>query len=942
MLVGCGGGSSTGALPPSTPPNPGPPPSGSPQFGPPPNIPGNRTNWVRTGSNPISLYYDATRNRLFASLPALNRLDVMEPDTGNIISQIPVSLAGNEPNGVWLASSKNISSSLDGKSLMALGVGYISTIDLASMQVVGKPPLPKALTSWTTPQSVHPTFLVAAAGGRFVMSSWGDFDVFNWDGTSAVASVHIFSDVYSLDRNLDGTKVLIASGDTGGGYELLDVASDTIVKQANYSNATIMTVRPNPVRDEWAIANSNGIDFFDANLNLIATVPAVGDRYWGMTFSPDGKYLYCVVSLGGLPFIITVDASLYSVVRVAPATGTDIAGFLRVPPEFIEQPIAADNSGLVFGLGEKGVVIDDSTYSVDPTKATPGIHAIIAKPDSGALSGSTQVQISTQVYSTLPAVWFGTRIANSESIDNAGQVSVTTPPAKAAGPVNIKIFPPDGYAHMMPQAFTYGTVITSIRNSVCAAAGGCSADIFGFGLSGNISQTTVKIGDNTAPVQAINYFDSNRPYPYSLEYLTVTVPPGVPGRADVTVITPIGSATLPGGLLYAKSVQRFPSSQRYNALLYDKSRQLLYASTDSSIVRYSVSTGTFLSPITPPRLTTQSQFQGLALTPDGSKLLAANQMDVSVAVIDPDNPTNAIAIPVPVPANTSGPQFLAATSTGKAIISMGRVTAEPAPGPLFVLDLGTMQIKASTDPNVSTLGDPLPVSGTSDGSMVMVGTTLMWSAVTDAFTLFDAAGPGGAMTGAAGDGNLFAAGPVLVDRDLNSTVGWGIPDEIAILFNISQQMDIALNNSGSLWFLPYADHLAILDSLHGAVIRDISLQNRLNLWTKVIAVDDTAQHIFLSDVQGLTVYEFLAAPLAIGSVTPSVVSSTGSSLVKIRGSGFQAGTTVTVSGKTASAILVDPNTLQVTMPANPVGPAQMVLQNPDGDSYRLDAAVVYQ
>jgi hypothetical protein len=72
----------------------------------PETIPGNRTNWVRLGSNPIGVYYDVPRNHVLASLPAMNRVEVIDVSTGNLSSSIPVSVANNEPNGVWLASAK--------------------------------------------------------------------------------------------------------------------------------------------------------------------------------------------------------------------------------------------------------------------------------------------------------------------------------------------------------------------------------------------------------------------------------------------------------------------------------------------------------------------------------------------------------------------------------------------------------------------------------------------------------------------------------------------------------------------------------------------------------------------------------------------------------------------------------------------------------------------
>ena len=67
-----------------------------------------------------------------------------------------------------------------------------------------------------------------------------------------------------------------------------------------------------------------------------------------------------------------------------------------------------------------------------------------------------------------------------------------------------------------------------------------------------------------------------------------------------------------------------------------------------------------------------------------------------------------------------------------------------------------------------------------------------------------------------------------------------------------------------------------------------------------------------------------------------------STVITVRGSGFQIGTTITVGGKTATAVYVDANTLQVTAPVNAAGAAQIIVQNPDGELYSLDAGLTYQ
>jgi len=783
-----------------------------------------------------------------------------------------------------------------------------------------------------------------------VFGSWGDSSFYNWDGLSATASLHSISDLYSFDRSFDGSKVMVISGDTGAAYQLLDITSDTITVQGNYTNAVLMTVRGNPVREEWALANSNGVDFLDGNLSLIARVslPLAGSlTYWGMTYSPDGKYLYFVYSPSGLPFVITVDTSTYQVTNISPATGTDLAYFRREPPEWITQPFAADTTGLVFGLGEKGVVIDDATYTVDPTQAMAQDYAILATPDNGPINASTPVVITTQVYPAQPDIWFGTQRASAERLNSSEQPQGTAPPAQTAGPVNIKLFPGQGsYTHVMPQAFTYGTTITSVRNSICVASGGCSADIFGFGLFGsNTTQTTVTIGGSSAAVQSTNYWNAIEPYSYPLQFVTVTVPPGTAGRADVLVKSGSGQATLSGGFLYANSLQSYPSSQTYNALLFDEKRQILYGSTNSQIVRFSVGSSNFLSPITPPSLTGQNQFEDMALTPDGSQLIVANETDNSVAVIDPDDPSSAQAVAIPANAAAGEPIFVAATSTGKALISM-----TGASGTLYELDLGTMQVVALTINGLYT-GEGPRLSATSDGSVILfrgyAGSNGFWNDAAQQFTPIHQNFAGSGLGSAAGDGNVFGVGEGFIASDGTSMTAASIPDELGG-FQSWEPNDAALNDAGSLEFAPGQTSVSgppgmfILDAHHGDVLDNIVLQNPINDWTKTVAVDSTAQHVFMADSQGLTVLTLEAAPLAIGWLNPAVASTGGSSVITLRGSGFQTGTTVTIGGKTATAVYVDANTLQVTVPANVAGAAQVVVQNPGGETYGLDAALLYQ
>jgi hypothetical protein len=74
--------------------------------------------------------------------------------------------------------------------------------------------------------------------------------------------------------------------------------------------------------------------------------------------------------------------------------------------------------------------------------------------------------------------------------------------------------------------------------------------------------------------------------------------------------------------------------------------------------------------------------------------------------------------------------------------------------------------------------------------------------------------------------------------------GLAIPDELggfqSFLLN-----DAALNDSGSLLFVPLGAQLFIFDTKHGDLLRSVTLANRVNVAAKVIAVDSSGEPVLL-------------------------------------------------------------------------------------------------
>jgi hypothetical protein len=84
----------------------------------------------------------------------------------------------------------------------------------------------------------------------------------------------------------------------------------------------------------------------------------------------------------------------------------------------------------------------------------------------------------------------------------------------------------------------------------------------------------------------------------------------------------------------------------------------------------------------------------------------------------------------------------------------------------------------------------------------------------------------------------------------------------------------------------------------------------------------------------------LAAGLAVTRVSPACVTTAGGIPMTINGSGFVTGAVVTFDGTTAAiAVVVDAQTITLTVPFLPVGMPRIAVTNPNGDSASLMNAV---
>jgi DNA-binding beta-propeller fold protein YncE len=936
LLTGCGGG-----RPGSTSPSPSPISPALPS----------RSDFVRTDDKPFSIAYDSTHNLVYVCNPFLHRVDVVSPTTKQIVKSIHV------PGGEGLTLAP------DNSTLYVAGpMQEFVAIDTASLSVVRRYIYPQYNGNYIDP------FPVATSNGMVLMMGYGPSGFGFFDPTTGDINGNTQQNGCMLGpvvaRSGDGTKVFVSSDLTPADISLIDVQSASCVAQREFQRGFAFAVAANPNGTQFAVAVSDqSIYILDANLNTLGTSP-VGGLVAGMLYSPDGRFLYVVSDpTGYLPVISTINTQTFQLVGMAPAYRGIRAGSSA---ELIEIPMAVDATGMIFGAADYGLALDDSTFY--RTFTSPGAYTVAfgATPAEGSANGGTQVTIDIGNPSGQPSVWFGAQPGADVSLANS-TLQVTTPPATNPGPVNIKIFDPDGAAAIMPQAFSYGPSPITYGTLAAGPQGGATVDLFGNGFSADVQGAgiNVQIGGQTAPVTKAQFSYNDTPYALYLQHLQVTVPSGSPGAHDVTISTATGTATIPKGFHYLQSLKDYATPDTLLDILYDQSRQQLYLSAGNHVDVFSLSTNTFLAPITPPSLGGNRNLVGMSLTPDSSKLLVANSADGSVAIINPDSPSGAVAVQI-VPPGTFGnpaPTQIVPTSLNTALIQ----TASGW-GNVYLLDLGTLQVAIDNDPGLSPDGSS--ISSSKDGSVAIIakleddgGPIVIWNAADNAWTTHNIGGMliDGSVSG---DGNVFSAvgegnpswelSISFLDSQANVVGMAGLPD---FLLELSPYGAISgylsghrLHDSGSLVYLPFPQGVDIFDVRHGDLRERIFLTEQmtnggslLDLTSRMVhnmAIDETGQRVFLMTNKGLTIAQLDSVPLSIGSVTPA--AGPAGTQVKIRGSGFLPGATASANGTSAVVSYVDSNTLQVSLPSLPSGAVQIKITNPDGKTYSLDDAYTVQ
>ena len=520
----------------------------------------------------------------------------------------------------------------------------------------------------------------------------------------------------------------------------------------------------------------------------------------------------------------------------------------------------------------------------------PFIAAVV--PDFGPPAGGTEIVISGQGFHPDATVSIGGVAATVVEADDS--LIIATTPAGDLGPASITVTNPDFLASTLEGGFLYTDVIPgdaiqvfSIAPPIAPITGGTTSTITGQGFGPG---ATVIIGTSVSEnVQVL-----------SSTTLLAEIPAGALGAHDVSVVVPdIGTGVLPTGFFY-----------------YDPNGETEFPKISGIEPTVGpVAGGTIARLDVVPALTDATVYvDGLM-----AEVLGGNGVDHLV---------------VKMPAHDVGTVAVSVMHTdGKADTLVGAFTYyEPSP---------TVAPPAlnSIDPTDGTVagGQPVTLSGAKFGAGAIAFLGYRKISVTNA----DDSSVAG--TSPAHPAALVDA--VVTRQDgfsavLKGAFGYTIPAPVPeMVFPTKGHVDGGLTVvvAGSGFQKGAEVFLGTMEATNVVVPAD----NVLTFTTPPVATPQTVS-IMIVNPDGQTGQldaafeytdeDFDAPPPEVLTLVPDQGPFQGGTVLAIYGSGFQKGATILFNSKPAAVHLIDGDLATVTTPSGFVGPVDVTILNPDGQS----------
>lgn len=947
-----------------------------------------RTTYLRTDAVPLAdspsgepyhrhIAYDSAKKQLFVANKAMNRVEVFSTTSLALTAQIPVPGATSadlsaDGGTVWIGTALNKIVAVDPVALAVKSRYPVAGLMAIPNVIFDRPEEVLGLSNGEAMVRLRQPVSAEA-----LLALWNPSSNSLTDLTPAAPAV-FQQGLGVLARSGDHSKVLAAANDSSGELAIFDSNGNVVAGPVTLGTGTI----------RWAAANNDGSRFamlfagagnpevFLLNGLLQQISVYVAGSVNGVAFSRDATKLYVAETSNSASFITVLDGQ----------SGQLIGRVPDIPMQGISSAIEeADETQLLFALSNRGISFADaSAPSAISTTAPVVASAPSVMPSEGPITGGTSVTLSGQNFASPTQLTFGSQLAANVSANGSTQIQAASPPSVVNGAVNLTAYFQNSWLALAPDAFSYGPEILQILPNAGSTSGGDSVQIYGYGFGTDPTKISVKIGGAAATVQKVENVTAIAPllgldatYPFPIERMALLTPAGSPGKADVSVSAPSGSASSAKAFQYLQSVHSYSKAALFKFLAYDQTRQRIYLSNVDHVDAFDLPQSLFLSPIEPPGgPPPNAGLRGLTLTPDGLQLIVADFGAQNVYLLDPVKGTGTTVFVGGVSGFTnSGPARLAATSVQTVFVGLSGEGGSSGACSTCLAQINLVAtpptIQPAPQPEVTSLtGAPL-LQANAAGDQVFLafasapgGPLASWNASSPNHFVTSSANASAADLATSSDGSAFAlqfSGATEVHAaDLSVS---SVP-AIAELAQIPGRVFVpgmVLHPSGALLYQPFLTGapgspgvkggVDIVDAHSGALRLRIFLPEQFmtdvdGLHGSFLTIDENGQRLFaITSSDGtpqngaLTVVQLAAVPLGIGSIRPSAVSASGGAVVTIRGSGFVNGTAVSIGGKSATVSFKDVNTLSVTIPSLTPGPQRITIGNPDGETVSLDAAV---
>lgn len=886
-----------------------------------------RTTFVRNDSTPIengneypfalqTARYDPVHKNFFVSNTLLNRVEVYSAKTEQLIASIPVPA----PVGMDFTVAYD---------LLYVGTltDFLFVIDPNKLKVVQKVASELMVAGGFTP--IVPT---ALSDGRVFLTTCLSIDgcplEVIWNPQTGIGEdvSNLFNqEIATAVRSGDHTKVLLLPAYTGNAF-LFDATNNSVLSApANFGNS-------------WAAGNQDGSRWYvqgfgpvlavlNSQLQQIAQgteTCCVSD----LTLSRDGQTLYTSVD-GWNSAAFDANTLQYK----GWISSVTVEGFIDAT-----ELKDVDESGLIIGLEDHGVVFLDSSISLNTGSSDTGSNFGYITPDNASLNTPQPVQMAwlTGGNSDLstPAVYFGPNAASNVSVSNT--INATAPAWPFPGPVNVFTSQASGNFEIVPYGFSYGPTLVYQPTNASVAEGGGPADFFTLGAGSSAPQIQFSFGGASATVNSINPGYAYIPYAFlNLQDLEVTIPPGEVGTADLSLAAPSGSTQAPGAFRYYPALKIFPlASPGLQQGSYDVKRNRVYFTNVDHIEVFDTAQQGWTTPIPLPSAKTSRSLQSISLSPDGSVLAVGDVANGSLLVLDPDQPSNITEYGT---GHSVGPTSLSAINSAVYFWSC----ASGGGGTLQKLSLNTGTIIGLT------IGCSEPhdrLSATADGSTVFAysGGFLYFVATSTNQTVLLL---GQQAVGDNGDMAISPDGTHTTSADAILDVNFYLVGEITYLdaatLDVLADYGMKWYPTGSLIFQPLTQQIDVIDGNTGLLRDRVSLPVTVANAFDALVVDTSDNALFMITSDGIAELSLSALPIGTGAIKPLKGPVGGGSKVTLKGNSFDSGTQLLVDGVSVPVTVVNNETLSFVTPAHAAGGVALSVSNSSGQVYELQNAFTF-